>query len=287
MKPTFADLRGENLGARLRQRWLYRGLDAALTASTRPRSRIGTSLRRLLGPGSNFERTAALVELVDRVVPGTAKFVTRSLHRSDRLPFGPGLGAELLAFGSGATVYRLFRAEGPSPGRVLKVYRRSLGLSSAGQRAIAQEFAIRTRQLEDWYHELPELIPACSFFVLHGPLLGKAAAACIQIALPAVEIDLLADHDDEALTRRFQQEPLLRHDFVIFALRSLELWREHGACPDLLGHCNLTVRSTPQGERLCLLEPGILWKERLRERPDSLAAMDRALNRLRRWASAS
>ncbi len=219
---------------RLRSRVLYRSLDAALTAQLRPRQ-ARFSLLRLSNPRlSNYDRIGMLVSLA-----GLDERLGNMLVRPRRLAFrSPSV--ELMSFGSGTTVFSL--DQGGERPRVLKVYRRTLGLHLSRLLLLARRYRARSRQFTSWFGEV---VHPTQYLILHGPLLGRPAVACVQDYLPGPLIDPLQLGEAE-LVRLLDSDPGLRRQFDAFARRCLAL-RQEGVFPDLLGRGNLVLLAGTQG----------------------------------------
>ena len=86
----------------VRSRLLYRSLDAVVTAPLRPRRSVAQYVGSILASrASNYGRVGSFVNLVDAVLPGTARRAGKLICRPIELPF-PAEKVELLAYGSGA-----------------------------------------------------------------------------------------------------------------------------------------------------------------------------------------
>src|SRR5690242_17245542 len=85
---------------------------------------------------SSYGRTMSTVNLVDKVIPGTASRLSRWMFTNNHFPWVP-VNLELIAFGSGAAVFKLVRN---GDAKVLRIYRKSLGKSMFGLREIAEYY---------------------------------------------------------------------------------------------------------------------------------------------------
>jgi hypothetical protein len=159
---------------------------------------------------------------------------------------------ELAGFGSGTTVFRL-ESGSAAPPHALKIYRRTLGRAPAHLAAAARRYRERYRRLSNAFGEV--VLPA-SFLVLHGPLRGVRAVACLQPWLGGEVQDLLG-LEDEALLAQLRSHDL-EESFAAFARRALE-WRAQGVFPDLVGRGNLVVTREDENAsaRLLLIDYGI------------------------------
>jgi hypothetical protein len=219
----------------LHRRFVCQGLDAVLTAELQVPQRPGTGLLAVLrGRASNYERLRGLVRTI-HAVPGSARLARRVLLDNDVLPFLAT--AEPLSFGSGTTVFRLLDG-GRSTPRVLKVYRQSVGLRGERLYDLARRFRDSYESVSRWYGS--DIVVPTQFTILHSPLRGYSAAACVQPYLPDAGEDFLARPDEEALTL-LRRHPHLRHQFQKFTACTLTVLERERCCLDLLGHANLAL----------------------------------------------
>ena len=241
-----------NRAERKRVKLVYRPLDAALTSALRPRSTLAALRGLARRRASHYERIGHLARLC---TPGETleTRLQRALLDSAHLPFGAAR-VELLGYGSGTTVFRLHAAPGSplaATPRVLKVYRRSLGCRTERLLHLTRRYRQRYASLREWFGEL--VLPA-EFVVLHGPLRGRPAVACIQELLPQANLDLLGRSDAQVLELLHTRRDLARQ-FERFVRRALE-WRARGFFPDLVGAGNLRVLELPAGDQLRLIDYG-------------------------------
>ena len=221
-------------GRFLHGRFVCKALDAALTSELGAPRRAEAGLLATLGSGeSRYERLRVLVR-AGREIPG-ARLVRRSLLRSGSLPFDAR--AEPLDFGSGSTVYRLDDGGRCAP-RVLKVYRRSLGQQGETLHRLALQFREKHETVLGWYG--PELVVPTHFTILHSPLRGYAAVACVQPYIPDAGEDFL-DRPEEDVLALLGTHPPLRRQFRTFATCTLRVFARERRCLDLLGHGNLSL----------------------------------------------
>lgn len=240
----------------LRSRYFYRALDASTTADVyhpqREAPSLSSALRRR---SSTYERVRGLVSAMDRLVPGTIQRIRRTLMHSTRLPL-EGV-VEVLAFGSGSTVYRL-RGAGPERAvgtSVLKVYRRSLGRRLPAVLELAEEFRAKYCTISAWYDGCSVVLPT-HFAVVHAPILGRPAVACMQPYIAEEKLDVFASTDAE-LIALLGAHAWLRKQFCAFAECTLRVVEQEGRCVDLLGPGNLVLIDDDGVYRLCLLDFGI------------------------------
>ncbi len=233
---------------RRRTQFAMRSLDAALTARLRPAG-LARSLRGALRwKSAHYERVGHLVRLALGGAPALAPRLSRALLDTAHLAL-PAARVELAGYGSGTTVFRVERA-GASP-LALKVYRRSLARDPVLLANVARRYRERYRRLCSAFGEV--VLPA-EFVVLHAPLRGVPAVACLQPWLTGPNHDLLG-LDDQALLACLRRYGLTR-SFARFARQALA-WRAQGPFPDLLGHGNLVVAEEGARARLWLLDYGI------------------------------
>ena len=232
----------------VRERWgplharlVCKSLDAVLTAELRVPGRAGAGLASIFHRSvSRYERLRAVARAT-HAIPGTAHLARRSLLRSARLPFDAT--AKPLSFGSGSTVFRLDE-DGRSAPRVLKVYRRSLGQHGEELRRLARHFREKYAAVLRWYGE--DLVVPTQFTILHSPLRGYAAVACVQPYIPDAGDDFLARSDEEVLAL-LRAHTRLRHQFQKFAACTLRAFERERRCLDLLGHGNLSLTGGGSG----------------------------------------
>jgi hypothetical protein len=263
-------------GGDLRELWL-RLLDAAVTAPAR-RRRPGTHpARALLGATRSFDRAGAAVNLLDRLVPGTAVALARRLTSAAPLALAAS-GIEPLDFGSGATVFRLSTPAGP---RALKVFRRSLGRPLAEQREIAAYYAGRYRTVSSWYARVPGLVAPSAFLILPGPIGGHPVAAVVQPLLLGRKRCFFEDLDAAEALDLLSMDPILSEQFQVFAVKTLECWRKGERCLDLVGRENLMLLEAEGRARLAIVDCGVFELASVRRAaPDRYAALAERIGRL-------
>lgn len=236
-----------------RSQVIYRSLDAAMTASLRPRRSLGAEIGTLLGLRSaNYDRMASFVNTLDRIVPGTAKGVTRLICRPIVPPF-PADTVELLAFGSGATVFRARSAAGD---KVIKFYRRSFGADSRRLPEIVDLFRRKYELVSGWYADVPGVVWPAEFGVLAGPIFGRPAAICIQSFIEGQMKDFFTAFTADELVALMEEWEPLREEFLGFARATIEIHAAQGRCVDFLGDNNLTIVFGGERPRLHLIDYG-------------------------------
>lgn len=238
----------------VRSRLFYRSLDAAMTASLRPRRGLKANLRTLVSlRSSNYDRVASLVNAVDRVVPGTARWVTNRIYRPFRPPF-PAKHVELLAFGSGSTA---FRAHTETGDKVIKFYRKSLGVSARRLPAVVRVFREKYEVVSEWYKETPGLVWPAEFVLLDGPIFGRPALACVQEYIAGEMRDFFQDFSEDELAVMLSDSEGLREEFLAFARQTMTVYESQRMCADFVGHNNLTVVTGGDRPRLHLIDYGL------------------------------
>jgi len=263
-------------GRGLGELWL-RCLDAAVTAPARQRRPGARPLHELLRARRSFDRFAAAVNVLDRVLPGTARALARRLASHAPLALA-ATAIEAIDFGSGGTVFRLETPRGP---RALKVFRHSLGRPLAEQRAVAAYYAGRHRAVSGWYAAVPGLVAPSAFLILPGPLLGRPVAAVVQPFLEGPKRCFFEDLDLAEALEMLSRDASLAQQFQGFASATLELWRKGERCLDLVGRENLMLRAAHEGQRLAIVDCGLFELPALRhEAPARYEALAERVGRL-------
>lgn len=238
----------------VRPRFLYKSLDAAMTACLRPKQRLLTQLGSILSPpSSHYKKVTSLVNLVDTVFPGTARRASNFLCRPRYLPFAT-VRVRLLGYGSGSTVCLLERENGP---KVLKIYRRSLGKDLQELLKLADIFRGKYEAISSWYGGPWSPVLRADFLILRGPLLGRPAVGCLQPYIGGEKKDLFRDFSYDELISLMQENNALRAQFVFFAKRTIHLYATESLCVDLLGNGNLIVTTNGNTLGLQLIDYGI------------------------------
>ncbi len=270
----------------LRTRFVYRSLDAVLTAPLRSRKPRLQHLRGVVSPRStNYDRVGSLVRLVDAIVPGTDRAASRLLFRPDLLP----LRSErvlLLGSGSGATVFLL---ESERRRCVVKAYRRTIGRSRESLVELAAEYRDRWKAIASWYEGPYDVVAPARYLILHGPLLGQPAVACVQPYFGGEKRDPFTDFEDGELPRLMREDEGLGEQLRWFARRTLDLRAARGQCIDLLGARNLVVtRDRDRGPfQLKLIDYGIFDLRPLEgASPAAHSRLASLLDRMEGWLDA-
>ena len=128
---------------------------AVLLSPLQPKQSASAQLQSaLLKNKSSFDRTMSAVNLVDRVIPGTANRLSRWMYKNDSFPWAP-VDTELIAFGTDTAVLQIKR---PDFDDVLRIYCRSPGKSFRGLVEIASYYRRNNEVDTIWYGCLPEQV---------------------------------------------------------------------------------------------------------------------------------
>jgi hypothetical protein len=218
--------------------WLYKSLDAILTAPLKPKGRAAQLFWMVIKPrSSNSNRISSLVNLLDRFTPGLALRLAAALMRTQHLPLA-GYNVSLLAYGSGATVFMLDNGRERS---VLKVFRRSLARPVDEVLEVAREFQKKHALLTGWFNDPYQIVIPSTFLVLHGPLMGAGAAAVLQPFVGGEKSDIFLDYSTEEAVHLLQSNPHLKAQWIDFTHRFLKSMEETNTCFDLVGRENLML----------------------------------------------
>lgn len=238
----------------VRSRYVYKALDAAMTASLRPRRRLAANLRALVSPRTgNYNRIASLVNTLDGIVPGTARWVTRRIYRPISPPF-PADRVELFAFGSGSTAFRVHTETGD---KVVKFYRRSLGVSARRLPQVVRMFREKYEIVSEWYESTPGVVWPAEFVILDGPIFGRPALACVQDYIDGEMRDFFHDFSEDELAGMLRSWDGLRDEFLAFARQTMAVFEAQHSCADFIGHNNLTIVVGGDRPRLHLIDYGL------------------------------
>jgi len=270
--------RGSRLLQAARTQLWYKALDAVVTAPVRPRASFGASLRLLLDPRqAHYDRVGALVGAAERLLPGTSRRLARALLRPEALPLNAGR-AELLAYGSGGTVFLLALGD---ERWVLKIYRRSLGMQGKRLTAIAREFQEKAATVARWYDEGPDpLVAPVHFLIAHSPLRRAPALASLQRYLPGPHRDLFTGISDDELRQLGRRDPEFWRQLRHFVQVSLRVYANEGRCLDFVGTGNVIVVPAGDRQRIVILDYGIFDRDLLARAPKTSARLEERLVRL-------
>lgn len=264
----------------LRSRVFFKMMDAVLTAPLHPRQAGRSLLRTILTLRSpHYKRIASTINLADRIIPGLSYRISKSLVSETHLPFAV-LSIRLMSYGSGSTVFLL---DTPGGWNVLKVFRRSLGKTGPNLLNLTIEFQTKYLTVSRWFNQEGfRLVPPALFLLLHGPLLGKPAAATLQPFLSGELKDLFLDYQDSELLGLFKGDRELKRQFVHFARKVLQVAAEEGVCMDFIGRHNVVLIQDHTGCRLAVIDNGIFNMEQIRvTRPAIYEQIQAYLERIR------
>jgi hypothetical protein len=191
---------------------------------------------------------------MDRVIPGSARRATSLICRPMDLPF-PAQRVELLSFGSGATV---FLATDNAATRVVKVYRRSLGVAPDRLPEVLDRYRAQYDEVCRLYRNAPGVVWPAEFLIIGGPILDRPAVACVQEYIADELRDFFNDLTESEALGAMASSSELRRQFLAFAGPTLELYRSHARCPDFLGHRNLAIAGEGAAARLRLIDYRIM-----------------------------
>jgi hypothetical protein len=217
------------------------------------------------------------VNLVDKVIPGIASKLSRWMFRNNRFPWEP-VNIELIAFGSGAAVFRLGWKGVP---KVLRIYRKSLGNSAAGLLEMAEYYKKNYDTVLEWYGGSLDLVLPMEFLVLQGlPLIGPVAAS-LQPYVQVEKRDIFEDFSDDEFVRLLNANPFIRDQFLFFAKQTMSQWEERKICYDFVGRQNIMLVKQGEGYRLKIVDVGI-FKFDLPEHnlPEKVAQIEQRIHRL-------
>ena len=222
-----------------RSNWLYTALDALLTAPLNSGETTRERIRLILQPrSSNYRRVSALSNLLDHVTPGGAsRRLASALLDVRHLPLEVA-SVEVLAHGSGSTVFLLHTGSGR---KVLKVLRRSLGRPAREAVEVARDFQRKHARLRAVFNQADPIVVPSAFLVLHGPLLGVVAAAVLQPYVEGKKQDIFLDYSVNEAIELLRRNSQLRAQWMHFSQRFLESMDETGICFDLVGRENLML----------------------------------------------
>lgn len=284
---TTAALSGEGKAAVTREprdtaraRLVCRALDAVLTAG------LQAPLSGSPRTQSIYERLRRFIRVTSLAVPGGHGLIRRSLLDFTMAPFDAR--TELIAFGSGNTVFRL----DTTPPRVLKISRQTLGQPRSVLLQLVRTCRERYSTALSSYGGADYVVPS-HFVILHAPLCGYPAVACVQPYIPDAE-DFL-DRTDAEVLALLGAHDALRRQFLSFAEHTLRMFDQEHRCPDLIGHGNLAVSTrwngTAAGEeprpRLCLIDFGFFDMRSTRLRAASARRVIEIVQRIRRLSAAA
>lgn len=246
----------------LKLNWVYKSLDAVMTAPLNPKKQRKELVKALLWKeSSNYRRVASFFNLLDSVRPGLAEQSSNRLYRLDHFPI-TGYTVSLLGFGSGATAFLL---ENDRERKVLKVFRRTLGKPARDVMKITSEYRDKYNKNAGWFNGSFDVVIPSSYMLLHGPLMGAAAGAVIQPYIEGKILDLFQDFSDDEVVRMGRSDANFRLQLLDFSQRLLASYHEDGQCFDLVGRENLMVVENSEGLWLKIADNGVFDVPYIRE----------------------
>jgi hypothetical protein len=266
--------------AELRTQVWYKALDAVVTAPARPASTLAATLRSVFSFGeANYDRVGALVTVVDHLLPGAARRLGGLLLQPNALSLRFDR-CELLAYGSGGTVFLLTRGREQ---RTLKIYRRSLGLPVVRIALLAAEFRQKCALVSAWYNDGEvQLVVPSQFLVLHSPLRRAPALASVQRYIPWPHRDLFADFSAEEILGLAAEDAAFAHQLAHFVAITLRLYEEEERCLDFVGDENVLVVPAAGGHQLLIHDYGVFDLATLaHDAPATLAQVEERMAWLR------
>lgn len=244
----------------IRSKLLFKFLDAVMTARLRPQRGLVAHAQAALDPKlSKYEKFGSSVNVMDALIPGTIERASKSLCDLSKLPF-VNEQAELMAYGSGSTVFLLSRRNGD---KVIKIYRRSLGLHIDSLLRITDEFRQKFNRVRSWYNGRFNLVLPTEYLILHGPLLKSPATACVQPYIRGEKKDFFQDCSDNELLDLLKGNNRLQAQFIFFAEQTLCLYRRHQLFVDFIGKENLMLVKEGDDHSLLVIDYGIFHLEKL------------------------
>jgi hypothetical protein len=262
------------------ERYSILACDVVLTTRGAGASEPATGLHCRGSGTASYRRAQRLATLLARWVPARFRSLQGRLLDPRLLPFVPA-PVSVLSFGSGVTVFLLDDAAAEEA-KVLKVFRKSLGMPFAALVQHVQERRASYRRVASWYGGCGVVLPT-QFLLLHGPLRSSPVAACIQPFIGGEKIDVFRDLTESELLNRLEQSAALRAQFRLFVDRTLRSASDEGASIDLVGHDNLVIAGHGDDCRLVLLDLGVYdFARKAARAPDSLEELRSRLLYLRR-----
>lgn len=219
----------------------------------------------------------SVMNFIDRGLPGIASKISQSVYSSNSFPWAP-VDIQLIAFGTGAAVFRIFWR---NEDKVLRIYRKSVGKLRNGLLEIAGHYKKNYESMLLWYGDFPGLVPPMEFLVLEGfPLIGPVAAS-LQPYIHGEKKDLFEDYSDNELMQLFTNHDCVREQFIFFARQTIRQWNERKACFDFLGQQNLMLVKQAGDYKLCLPDYGFFRFDILAKKsPETMLRLEQRMNRI-------
>jgi hypothetical protein len=226
---------------------------------------------------SSYKRTMSTVNLVDRLIPGIARGLSRWMYKNNRFPWEP-IDIELIAFGTGAAV---FKVNWNNKDKVLRIYRKSLGKPYRGLVEMAAYYKNNYETVRSWYGSADGLVLPMEFMVLQGlPLIGPVAAS-LQPYIHGQRQDLFEDHSDDELLQLLAANREVREQFLVFARQTMRQWEEGKMCYDFVGRENLMLVKHGAHYRLRIADVGIFkFDAPMKDLPGKMAQIEQRMSRM-------
>lgn len=224
-----------------------------MISSLQPKQSALVQLKSALSFKSpSYDRTMSTVNLVDRIIPGIASRLCYWMFRNNHFPWELA-NIQLIAFGSGAAVFKL---DWKSGAKALRIYRKSLGKSVSGLLEMAEYYKKNYETVLAWYGGSLDLVLPMEFLVLQGlPLVGPIAAS-LQPYIQAEKYDILEDFSDTDFVKLMKANPFLRQQFLFFVEQTMCQWHEGKICYDFVGRENLVLVKQDGSYRLRIVDVG-------------------------------
>jgi len=199
------------------------------------------------------------------------------MYQNGRFPWAP-VGIDLIAFGSGAAVFKLGWKDGD---KVLRIYRKSLGKPAGGLIEMAEYYKRNYETVLSWYGEIPDLVLPMDFLVFPGlPLIGPVAAS-LQPYIHGPRQDLFEDFSDEELLQVLSANEDVREQFLSFVEQTTRQWDERKMCYDFIGRENLMLVREGGTYRLHIVDVGIFkFDTPVNNAAEKIALIDQRIKRL-------
>ena len=226
---------------------------------------------------STYGRTLLGINWIDRVIPGSVKRLSDWMYKNNRFPWAP-VDIDLIAFGSGAAVFKLCWNDGD---KVLRIYRKSLGKSASGLLEMAEYYKRNYETVLSWYGKIPDLVLPMEFMVLQGlPLIGPVAAS-LQPYIHGSRQDLFEDFSDEELLKLLAANHYLRGQFLSFVQQTIRQWDGRKMCYDFIGRENLMLVQEGGEYRLHIVDVGIFkFDTPVNNSSEKIAQIDQRIARM-------
>lgn len=233
------------------------------------------SLRTLWNRGGLHPRFESLARWLERHAPRLTQRLTRAVLRDVEIN-ARQRHVEPMDRGRAVTVFRLgnkaISPETPGQSQVLKVYRSSLGLRGKKLIALIANIQLGIDQLERWYGNCEGLLVPIRFLRIRGPILGIHALVLEQALINTNAKDFFRDYTDDQLLTMLRDDNTLLEQFNGFVEGTRVALDEGTRCFDMHGEKNLSVITTPKGQRLCIVDYGVYdLAERKHKAPDAYA----------------